>query len=264
MDLINEEEFERNILHWYPVKKDSSILQIGNISIELIKELCMKFQKVTLILDEENQKQEIFKNINISNLNIHVVQNLNNYSAEQYDYISLIGTLEVYNHCVEEKAYKKLEKILDFSKQHCKESGKILLAVNNKYGMKSWTTLKANKNIICNQTYSLSKTLIDKLLKEKNLKEYKYYYILPDYKVANVVFTDKYLPNLESINRNFLYGEEKFENFNQTEAYIELLKENPQSFKFFANSFFVEIAKNKLEENRNKICIIYKYSKRRI
>ena len=109
-----------------------------------------------------------------------------------------------------------------------------------------------------------ARSLIDKLLKEKNLKEYKYYYILPDYRAANVIFTDKYLPNLENVNRNFLYGEEKFENFNQTEAYIELLKENPQSFKFFANSFFVEIAKNKLEENRNKICVIYKYSKRRI
>ena len=115
--------------------------------------------------------------------------------------------------------------------------------------MKSWTTLKANKNIICNQTYALSQKLINRLLEEQNLTEYKYYYVLPDYKATNAIFTDEYLPNLESINRNFLYGEEEFENFNQTEAYIELLKEEKQSFKFFANSYFVEIGKSKLEPN---------------
>ena len=51
------------------------------------------------------------------------------------------------------------EKQIKFTK--CNDIGTITyVAVNNKYGMKSWTTLKADKNIICNQTYSLSKTLI--------------------------------------------------------------------------------------------------------
>lgn len=252
MDLINKTKLEKNILHWYPVKQDSSVLQIGNIPIELIKELCTKFQKVTLIVDEERQKQEILESIEkTNNLDVQVSEQLNLYCENQYDYISLIGTLETYTHFGDITIYKKLENLLDYAKKCCKESGKILLVINNKFGMKSWTTLKADKNIICNQAYSLSKSLIDKLLKEKNLNEYKYYYVLPDYRVTNVIFTDEYLPNLESINRNFLYGEEEFENFNQTEAYIELLKENPQSFKFFANSFFVEIAKNRIEENRN-------------
>lgn len=249
MDLIENRNLRRNILHWYPLEKESEVLQIGAIPTELAEELCEKSDKVTIILDNENQKQEILKEVSRKNLEIQIVQDFNNFSNKQYDYVTLIGTIETYENKIEQKAYKRLEKILDFAKNSCKDTGKILLAVDNKYGMKAWTTLNSTKNIICNQTHALSKSLIDQLLKEKELTNYKYYYILPDYKAANVIFTDEYLPNLESINRNFLYGEEEFENFNQTEAYIELLKENSQSFKFFANSYFVEIGKQELTEN---------------
>lgn len=249
MDLISDRKLRKNILHWYPVNKECDILQIGYISEELVEELCEKAKKVTIIVDNEEQKKYIQENVNNNNLEIYVLKEINESFDNQYDYVALIGTIENYENKIEQKAYKRLEKILDFANKHCKDTGKILLVVENKYGMKSWTTLKANKNIICNQTYALSQTLINKLLEEKNLSKYKYYYVLPDYKATNVIFTDECLPSLESINRNFLYGEEEFENFNQTEAYIELLKENPLSFKFFANAYFVEIGKTELEDN---------------
>lgn len=249
MDLIKDRKLRKNILHWYPIDEKSEILQIGTIPEEIIEELCEKSNKLTIVLEDEKERQEILEKTNIENLEIQLIHDFSETLNKQYDYVTLIGTLETYENKIEKKAYKRLEKILDFAKNSCKETGKILLIVDNKYGMKSWTTLKSTQNIICNQTYALSKTLIEKVLKDKNLNNYKYYYILPDYKVPNVIFTDEFLPNLESINRNFLYGEEEFENFNQTEAYIELLKENPQSFKFFANSYFIEIGKKELEEN---------------
>ena len=50
----------------------------------------------------------------------------------------------------------------------------IILVVDNKYGMKFWTTLKASNNIICNQTFALSRTLINRLLEEqKEIEKYK-------------------------------------------------------------------------------------------
>lgn len=249
MDLIRDRKLRKNIIQWYPTNKECNMLQIGYIPEEILEELCDKVKELTIIVDDENQKECIQKNVNKSNLKIQVVKDFKEFSGEQYDYVTLIGSIETYKGKIEEKAYKILDKLLDFAKINCKDTGKILLVVDNKYGMKAWTTLKATKNIICNQTYALSKTLINKLLKEKELINYKYYYVLPDYKVANVIFTDEYLPSLENINRNFLYGEEEFENFNQTEAYVELLKENPKNFDFFANSYFVEIGKSNLENN---------------
>ena len=231
------------------MEKNLDTLQIGYIDAELVRQLCDKTRNVTILVQNEEEKQKILQNSKRDNLKVKVVQDFENYSDNEYDYVTLIGTLKTFENKIEVKAYRRLEFFLKLAKKMCKENGKIILVLDNKYGMKSWTTLKANKNIICNQTYALSQKLINRLLEEQNFTEYKYYYVLPDYKATNAIFTDEYLPNLESINRNFLYGEEEFENFNQTEAYIELLKEEKQSFKFFANSYFVEIGKSKLEPN---------------
>ena len=249
MDIISDRKLEKNILQWYPMEKNLDTLQIGYIDAELVRQLCDKTRNVTILVQNEEEKQKILQNSKRDNLKVKVVQDFENYSDNEYDYVTLIGTLKTFENKIEVKAYRRLEFFLKLAKKMCKENGKIILVLDNKYGMKSWTTLKANKNIICNQTYALSQKLINRLLEEQNLTEYKYYYVLPDYKATNAIFTDEYLPNLESINRNFLYGEEEFENFNQTEAYIELLKEEKQSFKFFANSYFVEIGKSKLEPN---------------
>lgn len=249
MDIISDRKLEKNILQWYPMEKNLDTLQIGYIDAELVRQLCDKTRNVTILVQNEEEQQKILQDSKRENLHVKVVQDFENYSDNEYDYVTLIGTLKTFENKIEVKAYRRLEFFLKLAKKLCKESGKIILVLDNKYGMKSWTTLKANKNIICNQTYALSQKLINRLLEEQNLTKYKYYYVLPDYKATNAIFTDAYLPNLESVNRNFLYGEEEFENFNQTEAYIELLKEEKQSFKFFANSYFVEIGKSKLEPN---------------
>lgn len=252
-DLYKNSNLRKNVLHWYPIKENSTILQIGNDSPKIVEELCDKAKKVTLILNNESQKQDILNKISRENLEIKVIPNLEiKEDKEQYDYITLIGSLEIYQDIIENKAYKRLKKLLEIAKQKCKDNGKILLALDNKYGMKFWTTMYAQKNILCNQEFALSKTMINELLEKIGLTNYKYYYILPDYKIANVIFTDKYMPNMESISRNFTYGEEEFFNFNQTEAYGEILKEDVELFKFYANSYFIEIGKSNLEENNIK------------
>lgn len=250
-ELYENSDFRKNVIHWYPVKENSSVLQIGYDSIKIVEELCDKFEKVTICVNNEEDKKEILEKY--SDLEITIIDNLDKIpKTEEYDYVALIGTLEIYKDIVEKKAYKRLEKMLNIAKKACKEDGKILLAVDNKYGMKFWTTMYAQKNILCNQTFAISKTMINELLQKLNLTNYKYYYMLPDYKMTNVIFTDKYLPNIESISRNFTYGEEDFATFNQTEAYGEILKENPELFKLYANSYFIEISKQELVDNNIK------------
>ncbi len=250
-ELYKNSDFRKNVIHWYPVKENSSVLQIGYESIKIVEELYSKFKKVTICVNNEEDKKEILEKYN--NSEITIIDNLDKIpETEEYDYVTLIGTLEIYKDIVEEKAYKRLEKMLNIAKKACKEDGKILLALDNKYGMKFWTTMYAQKNILCNQTFAISKTMINKLLEKLNLTNYKYYYMLPDYKIANVIFTDNYLPNIESISRNFTYGEEDFTTFNQTEAYGEILKENTKLFKLYANSYFVEISKQELADNNIK------------
>lgn len=250
-ELYKNSNFRKNVIHWYPVKENSSVLQIGYDSIKIVEELYDKFEKVTICVNNEEDKKEILEKY--SDSEITIIDNLDKIpEIEKYDYVTLIGTLEIYKDIVEEKAYKRLEKMLNIAKKVCKEDGKILLAVDNKYGMKFWTTMYAQKNILCNQTFAISKKMINELLEKLNLTNYKYYYMLPDYKMTNVIFTDNYLPNIESISRNFTYGEEDFATFNQTEAYGEILKEDTELFKLYANSYFVEISKQELVDNNIK------------
>ena len=250
-ELYKNSDFRKNVIHWYPVRENSSVLQIGYDSIKIVEELCNKFEKVTICVNNEEDKKEILEKY--SDSGITIINNLDKIlELEEYDYVTLIGTLEIYKDIIEKKAYKRLEKMLNIAKKACKEDGKILLAVDNKYGMKFWTTMYAQKNILCNQTFAISKKMINELLEKLNLTNYKYYYMLPDYKMTNVVFTDNYLPNIENISRNFTYGEDDFATFNQTEAYGEILKEDTELFKLYANSYFVEISKQELVDNNIK------------
>ena len=60
--VIDEEiDLKRNVLQWYPIKENGTILQIGFESYEVIDEMCKKAEDVTLIVNSEEQKEEILK-----------------------------------------------------------------------------------------------------------------------------------------------------------------------------------------------------------
>ena len=70
MDLIKEHKLKKNILHWYPNQKNKKILQIGYVEEEIIEELCEKFNKVVIIVNNEEQKKKIKSELNAENLDI--------------------------------------------------------------------------------------------------------------------------------------------------------------------------------------------------
>lgn len=250
MDLIKERKLGKNILHWYPIKKGSNVLQIGYTSIDVIEELCDKSNKVTVIVKNEDEKTHILENVHKDNMDI-IIEDVKDELNEKFDYVTLIGNFDLYKNNIN-NVCNIFSDLIKNAKNYCKTDGIILIAIDNKFGMKYWTSLKADKNIICNQLNTLSKNVIESNLKENNLYNYKFYYALPDLNATNVIFTDEYLPNLENINRNFLYGDQEFENFNETEAFCEILKENPEKFKFFANSFFIEICNGNFNKDEIK------------
>ena len=69
--VIDEElDLKRNVLQWYPIKENSTILQIGFESYELIDEMCKKAEKVTLIVNNEEQKENILQKTKYENVSI--------------------------------------------------------------------------------------------------------------------------------------------------------------------------------------------------
>ena len=97
-----------NILNWYPFNKEQKVLEIGIKSEELtnfLRKKCSRVQKVSKIDELEN-------------------------ITEKFNIIILIG-LNNYEKLILKNLIIKLEKFLEVD-------GKILLAVDNKFGLKFW------------------------------------------------------------------------------------------------------------------------------
>ena len=214
-------QFEKNIISWYPIERNKKVLEIEN-SEEIVNEL-------------KNKTSEI-KSISLEQI---CDANENN-----FDYVVLIGTFEKLN------SEEEILNLLDFSKKSLKKDGKILLAMQNKFGMKYWTGESINNekpylSIVSDKENILGLTKIKNILNNLNLK-FKIYYSLPDYKLTNVIFTDDFMPDNESIDARDLsfVDKENVLNFSERDAYKQILKDDKNMFPFFANSFFIEIANN--------------------
>lgn len=207
----------KNIINWYPFDKEASILEINTKMKEITNELKNKVNSV-ITINSINEKSQI--------------------GNRKFDYVILIG-LEEYE--------ISLKQFLEFAQNHLKENGKILFSCNNKYGLDTYNTdceSDINKKLI-------SKKQIQEELKKQNISDYKFYYPLPSYKYTNVIFTDKCLPNSESIQRDFtLYNNKQVLSLkDEREKYTEIIEEDKELFTFFANSYLVEISKidNKIQ-----------------
>ena len=218
-----------NILNWYPFKENQKVLNIGEQLEELTKLLANKCSKV--------------QNVN----RISEIDKIN----ERFDIITLIGINE-YERIDLKYVIKKLENSLDVN-------GKILMAIDNKFGLKFWA---GNPEKILDKKFisligynnepekieTYTKKYIEKVLQAMGYNT-RFYYPLPDYKVPNVIFTDEQLPKYNSIDKyNPYYSEKSDILFNEIDVFREILKTDKEMFAFFTNSFLVEITKGECDK----------------
>lgn len=264
-------QVRQNILNWYPFKKESSVLEIGAGMGAITEVLCEKVQRVVAVELSKQRASAIAKrNQGRENLEI-IVGNLNDIKFEEkFDYITLIGVFEYAIAFTEgEEPYLTF---LNNIKKLLKPDGKILIAIENKFGLKYFLgaaedhtgrlfdSITGYKNI--NNVKTFGKQELTSLLEKADLKYNNFYYPLPDYKFPNVIFSDLELPKIENINTYLPYYYENTKIlFDEIEAYKEIIKEEEEKFTFFANSFFVEASAEKIEQTV-KTVVFDSYNKR--
>lgn len=227
-------EIRENILNWYPFKENATILEMNANYGEITGMLCSKASKVVSIEQSKKYAEIIQKRHNDKeNLELYVGNYSNIKLEEKFDYIVIIGKPE------------NLNEAFEYAKNHLNDQGTILLAINNKFGVKSWITTKEEFKFTNNEKTAVTRESLDKLFEGMNCK---YYYPLPDYKLTNIIYTENTLPSLADIYRDITYKDENV-NFKEIEAYTEIIKNNPEDFKKFANSFLIEISKSEIENN---------------
>jgi len=242
-------QIRENILNWYPMKKDAQVLEIGAGMGAITGVLCKKAGYVTAVeLSKQRATAIATRHKNKENLEI-IVANLNDVEFDKkFDYITLIGVYEYAGLYTNSK-----NPYIDFInniKKYLKDDGKLLIAIENKFGMKyflgapedhtniSYDGILGYESKVPVRTFG--KNEFKNILSECGFNYTKFYYPLPDYKLPNVIFSDEYLPNEEQIDKLYMpyYYDNTIVNFDEKKVYKQILKEN--KFDFFANSYFIE------------------------
>ncbi len=258
--MLSLSTIRENIINWYPLEKSAQILEIGANYGEITGYLCNLCENLTSVeLSKEKAKIIEKRHSNKENLEC-IVGNLEDIQInKKFDYVIIIGQLEKASKWLPNSSNPEKDLLLLASKM-LKDNGKILLATDNKFGIQYWNGKKdlegtlEYKNLIEERTKNGSKLFGEKQLKEiieeTGYKNYKFYYALPDYKMPNLIYSKDYTITKEDISRNFqYYGLNELVNFNENEVYLQLLNENKEIFNFFANSFFVEIGNETIQNN---------------
>ena len=239
----------QNILEWYPFKEGASILEVGAGCGAITGVLCKKAKQV--VCNDLSKRRSLInanRNKQFDNLEI-MVGNFNDVIFEQkFDYITLIGVLEYANYYT--AGDNPFQSFLENIKKLLKPGGTVLIAIENKFGLKYWAgaredhtgqyfdSLEGYHNAD-GKVRTFAKGELSQMVADAGYNNVEFYYPFPDYKFPQQIFSDGNLPKAEDL----ICSQVTFDNsrmclFDETMVFGELLKEN--QFPFFSNSFFVE------------------------
>lgn len=249
---IHLSKVKENLLNWYAFKPNSSLLEIGAGFGELTNLLVRKVSKLVSVessLKKSKILEHKFKD-GYENLELIIGDFQDISFKKKFDYIVITDYLEKNDFC------ETLEK----AKRFLKEDGTLLIAVDNKYGIKNWKG-KDDYQSLLHSNSRYTKKYIENDLNQLGFRNYKFYYIYPEYKAPNIIYTDMHKITTEDISRNFELNEAFEETeFRENEALEQLLKDEKELINFFANSFLVEVS-NSLITNDVKYVAFTNYRK---
>lgn len=254
--LYHFSHIRENILNWYPFEANADVLEIGSGCGALTGLLCAKANRVTSIeLSKLRATINYYRHKNYDNLDV-VVGNFNDIILhDKFDYIVLNGALEYaisFTKC--ENPYVQF---LNFVSGFLKEEGKILIAIENRLGLKYFAGASEDHtgNIFLglndyrnnNSVRTFSKGELIDILDKSNLKHYKFYYPYPDYKFPNEIFTDDTIDSGRYGKYYYSLDQSRMRIFDETKVANSLQKENVMGV--FSNSFLVETCKKPTVSN---------------
>ena len=161
----------------------------------------------------------------------------------------LIGVLEYAGSYIDDPA--PYDRFLDILSSHLAQGGQIVVAIENKYGMKYFAGCREDHTggyydgiegyPGTDEVRTFSHDELVRLAGRHDL-ECEFYYPYPDYKLPETVYSDKRMPQegeLENNIRNF--DGERFSAFNESHAFNEAIRDN--EFPMFSNSFLLLLSK---------------------
>ncbi len=247
--LYHLSDIRGNIVDWIPFTKEDSVLEIGAgcgaITGVLAKHAghvdCIELSRARSLVNAERHKE--FDNIKITVGNF---QDIEKDIEKKYDYITLIGVLEYAASYINSKT--PYDEFLNIIKSHLKPTGKIIIAIENKYGLKYWAGCREDHlgtyfsgiegYVGVDSVKTFSKNGLIKLLTTAGLEDLSFYYPYPDYKLPLSIYSDDFLPQPKSLINNFRnFDSDRMLIFDESKVFDNLIEDG--MFDIFSNSFLV-------------------------
>lgn len=243
-----------NIWNWYPFQKSDSILEAGAGCGAVTGILCQKAGWVTSVeLSKKRAGINYARHQAAENLEI-MVGNLNEMVFDRrFDYVVLTGVFE-YAASYNDSPYP-YEDFLKRIKKYLNKNGKILIAIENRLGIKYFSGAPEDHtgeyydgiNGYPNDrgVRTFSKGELEGLFQRCKIDNWKFYYPYPDYKFPSEIFTDENVnaQNYGRVYHNFQKG--RLEIFREQEMVTALKKDKIMGS--FSNSFIAELCTGSAE-----------------
>lgn len=242
----------QNIISWLPVTKEHEVLEIGSGCGALTGMLAQMAGHVTCVeLSRRRSQINGYRNRLRENIEI-LVGNYQDIEKElgKFDLITLIGVFEYAKGYIGgEDPYVEM---LRQAAGHLKPGGQIVLAIENRIGLKYWAGFTEDH---VGEYYeglegypdtdgvrTFSKPALCEVIRQAGDLKADFYYPFPDYKLPRVIYSDAYLPKPGELGEDFPnYDRERILAFSEGQVLDSLIQDG--LFDQFANSFLVILEK---------------------
>lgn len=240
-----------NIVDWIPVEKSAKVLEVGSGCGAITGALSRKAASVTCVdLSRKRSTINAYRHSDCENVSIHVgnFRDIEPGLPEDYDYIFLIGVFEYARGYMEgDEPYRNFLEIL---RKHLKKGGRIVIAVENRLGMKYFAGCREDHL----GTYfsgienypdgggvrTFTRKGLEKIFSSCGIEKYSFYYPYPDYKFMTMIYSDAYLPGKGELCNNIRnFDRDRMLLFDEKSAFDGAVEDG--LFPVFSNSYCVVI-----------------------
>ena len=240
-----------NLLEWYSFQENAQLLEIGAEAGALTGFFARHTERV-VALESDSELMRVNRQRNHDYRNIEYRTGTIDQIPEQkmFDYVALIGGLDrAAEYISQEEPY---EKLLRFCNEHLRENGVLILAADNKMGMKYWAGAPehssgvpfAGINNASDTNSPFTKDELEEVLNQCGFPNQEFYYPVPDFRFAATLYSDGFLPQRGELRPgNRVYEAGGYQFFEEDLAYDIVCRD--RKFPYFADSFLIFAKKNK-------------------
>ena len=240
-----------NIVSSLQCIKGKGVLEIGAGCGAVTGRLCDLAESVTCIeLSKKRSMINAYRHKTCDNLKIMVgnFEKVEPNLKQQYDCITLIGVFEYAASYIDSSdPYHDFIRII---KRHLKPGGSLIIAIENRLGMKYFAGAKEDHVSIYFEgiegytntkgVRTFSKEELENLLQEEGSTSCNFMYPYPDYKFPFSIYSDERLPEKGELNMNVLNMDQTRQLlFDESKAYDTLA--GTELFPVFSNSFLLDV-----------------------